>query len=59
MKIAIVTEQGLMPITSADLSVELGKRIGLVTTRAAVLKALAEIDREVREQTAMLGPEHT
>ncbi len=58
MKIAIITDDGETPIRSEDLADEITKRVGPLTTRGAIRKAIADIEQEVRLQTLTLGPEH-
>lgn len=58
MKIAVLTEAGATPITSAELADILDRKLGLLSTKGQIRKALAAVESEVRQLTTTLGPEH-
>lgn len=58
MRLAIITEGGEVPITSGELADEIGRRVGLITTRGAIRRAIEEIEAAVKAETLYLGLEH-
>lgn len=58
MKIAILTESGVVPLTSGELADEVIKRVGVLSTRGAIRKAIEDVEREMRSLSTTLGPQH-
>ena len=58
MKLAVITDSGEIPIRSEDLADEICKRVGFLTTRGRIRRALIEIEMQTKQPTEGLGLEH-
>lgn len=58
MRIVIMTDAGETPLTTSDLADEVGRRVGVLSTRGAIRKALDEIEADLKSRTKSLGPTH-
>ena len=61
MRLAIVTEDGEVPIRSEDLATEIERRLSPLTrlaTRSAIRRAISECAENVKQQTVYLDLSH-
>ena len=61
MRLAIITQDGEVPISSDDLADEIYKRLPAIVrlaSRGSIRTAIDQIERETKGRTVFLGPHH-
>ena len=61
MRLAIITEDGEVPIASDDLADEISKALWPLTRvafRGVIRRTIERVAKETKERTVYLGPQH-